>query len=195
KLSILSAIRLAGLPYTLIDIGVWYQVFIPRLPSGRTDHARMPYIDDRIVGDGAQPFALTDLRDVGAYVAQIVGDPRTLNRRVFVYTEVLSMNEMWEVMERVSGEEPERGYEVIESCRQRLEASSEPLTHPSNIADVATFNMGQYRISWCIREDSTPKYANYLGYLDIWDLFPAFPRGKSLRQFYAEVVWGQSAGV
>lgn len=68
----------------------------------------MVYIDHRVVEDGNQKFALTDLPDVGKYVAQIVSDPRTLNRRVFAYTEVLSMNEIWATMASASGEEPEK---------------------------------------------------------------------------------------
>lgn len=40
--------------------------------------------------------------------------------------------------------------------------------------DTANFNTGQYRSSWCIRGDNTPGYAEYLGYMDFWDLFPDF---------------------
>lgn len=70
----------------------------------------MRYIDNRIVEDGNQKFALTDIGDIGKYVAQIVADPRTINKHVFAYTEVLSMNEIWDTMARVSGEEPEKNY-------------------------------------------------------------------------------------
>lgn len=54
--------------------------------------------------------------------------------------------------------------------------------------DTANFNMGQYRISWNIRGDNTPEYADYLGYLNFWELFPDFPRGKRLETFYREVL-------
>lgn len=50
--------------------------------------------------------------------------------------------------------------------------------------DTANFNIGQYRISWCIRGDNTPQYAEYLGYLDFWKLYPRFPKGRSLEAFY-----------
>ena len=70
----------------------------------------MIYIDHRIVGDGNVKFALTDLLDIGKYVAQIVADPRTINRRVLAYTEVLSMNEIWGVMAKASGEDPPKDY-------------------------------------------------------------------------------------
>jgi len=70
----------------------------------------MIYIDHRIVEDGNQRFALTDMADIGKYVAQIVADSRTENKHVFAYTEVLSMNEIWDVMAVASGEEPRKDY-------------------------------------------------------------------------------------
>ncbi|KAL2111863.1 hypothetical protein VUR80DRAFT_9156 [Thermomyces stellatus] len=149
KLDILGAIQRARLPYTIVDVGCWFQVFVPKIPSGRSDHAHSIYIDHRIVGDGDQKFALTDMADIGTYVAQIIADPRTLNRHVFVYTEVRSMNEMWDIMATVSGETPQKDYvseadlhEIIETSRKKLQESSESAHHPSNIMDTAKFNMG-----------------------------------------------------
>ena len=84
-------------------------------------------------------------------------------------------------------------HEIIASCRTRLDASSEGMMHPSNIMDTANFNVGQYRISWCVRGDNTPEYADYLGYLDFWKLFPDFTRGKRLEAFYREVLDGVSS--
>ncbi|KAK4462915.1 isoflavone reductase family protein [Cladorrhinum samala] len=202
KLEILGAIQRAGLPYTLIDVGCWFQVFVPKVPSGRSDHAHSEYIDHRIVEDGNQKFALTDLADVGRYVARIVSDPSTINRRVFAYTELLSMNEIWDVMGKVTGEDPVREYvslkeiqEIIVTCRKRLgeippnrPELALPPTTSSNVMDIANYNMGQYRISWCVRGDNTPEYADYLGYLNFWKLFPDFPRGKTLESFYRQVV-------
>ncbi|KAJ6132012.1 hypothetical protein N7471_007227 [Penicillium samsonianum] len=71
---------------------------------------------------------------------------------------------------------------------ERLEASSKPLSDPSSIMDTANFNMGQYRISWCIRGDNTPEYADYLRYLNFWELFREFPKGKTLEVFYKEAL-------
>ena len=83
----------------------------------------MTYIDHRIVEDGNKKFALTDMTDIGKYVAEIVSDPRTLNRCVFVYTEVLSMNEIWDVMAKASGETPPKEYvsdSPIFFCKVRI---------------------------------------------------------------------------
>lgn len=103
-------IQRANIPYTIIDVGCWFQVFVPKVPSGRADKAHSAYIDHRIVGDGNQEFALTDMADIGTYVAQIISDPRTLNKRVFAYTEVMSMNEIWDAMAAASGETPPKAY-------------------------------------------------------------------------------------
>ncbi|KAE8365964.1 isoflavone reductase family protein [Aspergillus caelatus] len=195
KLEILGAIQRARLPYTIIDVGCWYSVFVPKVPSGRSDKAHMRYIDHRIVEDGNQKFAMTDIADIGKYVAQIVADPRTINKHVFAYTEVLSMNGIWDTMARVTGEEPEKNYvsvaeiyEIIKACRKRLEESPHKMMHPDNIMDCANYNMGEYRISWCVRGDNTPEYAEYLGYLDFWKLFPNFQKGTSLESFFQSVV-------
>lgn len=110
KLEVLAAIHRARLPYTIIDIGCWFSVFVPRVPSGRSDHAHWDVIDHRIVDDGVQKFALIDESDIGKYVARIITDPRTINKHIFVYNEVLNMNEIWNTMSVVSGEEPPRTY-------------------------------------------------------------------------------------
>ncbi|KAH8434299.1 uncharacterized protein LDX57_011945 [Aspergillus melleus] len=198
KIEILGAIQRARLPYTIIDVGCWYSVFVPKVPSGRSDIAHSRYIDHRIVEDGNQEFALTDLADIGKYVAHIVTDPRTINKHVFAYTEMHSMNGIWDTMAGVTGEEPEKNYvtlaeinEVIKTCRKRLENSPHKMMHPDNIMDCANYNMGEYRISWCVRGDNTPEYAEYLGYLDFWKLYPEFPKGASLESFFRGIVSGE----
>ncbi len=50
------------------------------------------------------PWARTDLRDVGKYVARIIVDDRTLNKYVFAYAGVSSHNETIALREKLSGE-------------------------------------------------------------------------------------------
>ena len=97
------------LPFTIIDVGWWYQIAYPRLPSGRADYA-MNTANDEIIADGNIPTALTDLRDVGRYVARIIRDERTLNKKVFAYDVVMTQNELYDEFERISGEKIERHY-------------------------------------------------------------------------------------
>ncbi|KAJ5991616.1 hypothetical protein N7499_004031 [Penicillium canescens] len=199
KLDILAAIQRAHLSYTVIDVGCWFEVFVPKIPSGRSDHAHWSLVDHRIVGDGNQKFALIDRTDIGKYVAQIITDPRTINKHVFAYTEVLSMNEIWDTMTIVSGEEPVKDHVMVEELEaiiqdypKKVENNPETAYHPSRIQDTVNFNMAQFRISWCVRGYNTPEYGEYLGYLDFTQLFPDFPKGKSLKTYYREVVNGSA---
>lgn len=105
----LNHIKKIHLPYTVIDVGWWYQVTLPRLPSGRIDYAVMETADG-IAGGGNIPFSLTDSRDIGRYVARIISDPRTLNRMVFAYNEVFTHNEIYDLLEGLGGERLERKY-------------------------------------------------------------------------------------
>jgi hypothetical protein len=95
------------LPYTIIDVGYWHQLSYPRLPSGVVDYA-MLIKDALIYGDGNAHTLLTDKRDIGRFVARIIKDERTMNRRVFTHSDVLSQNEIWAMMEQKSGEKIER---------------------------------------------------------------------------------------
>lgn len=96
-------------PYTIVDVGWWYQLAYPRLPSGRVDYA-MTSGNDEIIGDGNMPTALTDLRDIGRYMAMIISDPRTLNKKILAYNLVSTQNEIYKLMEELSEEKIDRNY-------------------------------------------------------------------------------------
>ena len=110
----MNHIKKVKLPYTVVDIGWWYQVNLPRLPSGRIDYAVTEF-SDGIDGNGDVPIAFTDLRDIGSYVARIISDPRTLNRMVFAYNEIYTQNQIYDMLERLSEETLERKYVSIRS--------------------------------------------------------------------------------
>ncbi|KAM5510080.1 isoflavone reductase family protein [Fusarium oxysporum f. sp. phaseoli] len=59
KEDVLNHIKKIHQPFTVIDVGWWYQVNLPKLPSGRIDYAAMETADG-IAGDCNVPFALTD---------------------------------------------------------------------------------------------------------------------------------------
>jgi len=90
-------------PYTIVDVGYWHSISSPKLPSGRADYCTvMP--NTTIYGDGNAPNILTDKRDIGKFVARILKDERTLNKKIFTAGEVLSQNEILALMEKKSGE-------------------------------------------------------------------------------------------
>lgn len=63
-----------------------------------------------IAGDGHTPTALTDVRDVGKFTARIIADPRTINKMVLVYGAVLSQNQVFNMLDKMSGETTKRDY-------------------------------------------------------------------------------------
>lgn len=109
KEDIFNHVKKLYLPYTIIDVGWWFQLAVPRLPSGKTDYA-IVVPENTAAGDGNVPSAFTDIRDVGQYVARIISDPRTLNKMVFAYDEVATTNQIYELLEKLSGEKIDRSY-------------------------------------------------------------------------------------
>lgn len=59
---------------------------------------------------GESPNIITDLKDIGHFVARIIADERTLNKYVFTWGDVLTEKEIYAIMEEVSGEKLERKY-------------------------------------------------------------------------------------
>lgn len=107
KEDILDRIKYLYLPYTIIDVGWWYQLSLPPLPSGRVK-SKFEYANTEIIGDGESTSAYIDNRDIGKYVARIIADPRTLNKMVFAYGELWTQNRIWDMLENISGEKVER---------------------------------------------------------------------------------------
>ena len=97
------------LPYTILDVGWWYQLNLLRLPSGKIDYA-IATPDSGIPGDGNVPSALIDLRDIGAYVAKIIADDRTLNKMVLAFDQEWSLNQVYDLLEKLSGEKIDRRF-------------------------------------------------------------------------------------
>jgi hypothetical protein len=104
KEQVLNLIKQLFLPFTFIDVGYWYQFSFPPLPSGKTDKYMFPGMNSKMRVDGTVPNLITDLRDVGRFVARIVTDERTLNQYVFAWGEEMTEKEIYSVMEEVSGE-------------------------------------------------------------------------------------------
>lgn len=100
KEDIIDHIKRTQLPYTIIDVGWWYQIALPTLPSGRLGTTTIP---NGGFG-GSLPTAFIDVRNMGRYVARIIADPRTLNKYVFAYDDVVPPNDIHAMIERVTGE-------------------------------------------------------------------------------------------
>ncbi|KAL4968084.1 uncharacterized protein BDV14DRAFT_197316 [Aspergillus stella-maris] len=186
KEEILDHVQRLRLPYTAIDVGWWYQISLPPVPSGKLDYALMaPQSTYSIFGDGDNPSAMTDLRDIGLYVAKIIGDERTINQRVLAATETWTQNEIAGIVERVTEEEvavtkvPDAD---INAKVNELRASNAGLNQ-----ERATY---EYFNSWGVRGDNTVENARYLGYLIFDDLYPGV-KGRGFEEFIKEALDGK----
>ncbi|KAK6988687.1 glycoside hydrolase [Favolaschia claudopus] len=174
----------AQLPYTIIDVGFWHQLSFPTLPSGKVDYAFLN-----------TPNMLTDLRDIGPYVALIIKDERTVNKFVCAYSDVLNQNDIFGMMEEMSGEKIERkSVSASDILTKRDTASATIATDPTNVQAHMTLYHAGYLNSKYVRGDNTPEYARYLGYVDAGELYPDFKPIK-FRAFLEELLEGKIEGV
>lgn len=105
KEQIINHIKKIKLPYTIIDVGNWYQTNLPRVPSGKLDYMiteQMRYLSSEVDAK----VAMSDIRDIGKQVAKIIVDERTLNKYVLAFSEILTQRELLDVVRKCTGEEP-----------------------------------------------------------------------------------------
>ncbi|KAL4802553.1 NAD(P)-binding protein [Aspergillus unguis] len=183
---ILDHVQRLQLPYTAIDVGWWFQICLPRIPSGKFDYGLLAPANT-IYGDGNVPSSLTDVRDVGMYAAKIITDPRTLNKRVFAYTEARTQNELFDLVEKVTGERPEAAHVSVDEVRANVAKCREA----GGNLDQAQAQYEYYN-SWGVRGDNTVESAKYLGYLILDELYPGL-KGRSLESYIKEVLDGKAA--
>ncbi|KAF5685428.1 isoflavone reductase [Fusarium denticulatum] len=194
KEEVINHVKKIYLPYTIIDIGWWYQSSLPKLPSGKIDYA-VTFGATKIVDQGQHATSTTDLRDVGRYVARIITDPRTLNKYVFAYNEVWTQEDIFQLLEESSGERLPRD----SSSEQEIEATIAALRGPydkggRSFSKVVGLVVSQYPLSVWLRGDSLPDRAEYLGYLSTKDLYPDFVF-TSFKEYIREVMAGEAEAV
>ena len=73
-------------------------IFPAHMTSATADMAR------NLIGTGDVPFAVADEFHIGDYVARIIQDERTLNRKVFVWEDEVTQNQVWDLAVRKYGE-------------------------------------------------------------------------------------------
>lgn len=64
--------------------------------------------ETKIYGDGTAPNILTNVPDIGRFVARIIQSDRTLNRYVYTYGDVLSQKEAIQIGKEIIGMKVER---------------------------------------------------------------------------------------
>ncbi|KAH7233096.1 hypothetical protein BKA59DRAFT_549449 [Fusarium tricinctum] len=187
KEEILDHVQRIYLPYTVINVGWWFQITLPRVPSGKLDHG-LTFPNNNIIAGGNTPSALVNVHDIGKYVAAIISDPRTINKKVLAHTETRTQNEVHALVEKVTGEKPERTDMSKEQLDEQLVQFKDTKEISQNRAIL------EYWMSWGVRGDNTPENAVYLGYLLASDLYPSL-RGGSLESFVQDVFDGKGEKV
>ncbi|KAH7386317.1 hypothetical protein BKA64DRAFT_680697 [Cadophora sp. MPI-SDFR-AT-0126] len=189
KEDMFDRIRCLYLPFTVIDVGWWYQLSLPPLPSGRLQ-TRFELSTLEILGDGEVPSALIDNRDIGKYVARIIADPRTLNKMVFAYSEVWTQNGIWTTLETLSGEPIAREHLSKEDLSNIISQARTILSKAPEAKAQLQLAMSEYKMSMGIRGDNTPEHGKYLGYLDAKELYLDV-KTVSLKTFIEEMLQGK----
>ncbi|KAI1764488.1 isoflavone reductase family protein [Hypoxylon sp. FL1150] len=190
KDDVLAAVQRLSLPYTVIDIGWWIENNVPAVPSGRTNAAVIEALNV-IPGDGTVPVAYTSLSDIGVYVAKIIADPRTLNKKIFAYTDVLTGNQIADLMDELAGEKSIRNYLPADEIHKALASGRSAVEkNPADSGARFSLALNQYFDSWGLRGDNTPEYAKYLGYLDFKELYPGI-KGKTPRDHFQGLLSGK----
>lgn len=162
KEDVINHLKKIYLPYTVIDIGFWHEVMIPRIGSEKLNHVAL-YSTSFFVDQGLAPCATTHIDDVGRFVARIIGYSRTINSLVFAYGEITNQRDVVQLVERLSGEKADIMAVTSEQVQKAVE-SHELELWPQVILEYA-YN------AWA-RGDNCPEKAKFLGYLDAKDLWP-----------------------
>lgn len=214
KEKIYAELAASELPYTIIDVGWWYNGFIPKFPSGKTDHAvALPdFIENLVPGDGEMKTYVVDNEDVGKFVAHIIADPRTINKKVMAAGASLSINEMFGIAEELTGEKSVRKFVCLPvspvSCvssdklanhKYVLQASANQLkgmiadmsfkilSDPDNYFLLVGKFWLEYYYSSFIDGDNSPDGAKKLGYILATDLYPDM-KPTSFQAFFQDTL-------
>jgi hypothetical protein len=163
------------------------------VPSGKFDSAIfMPNND--VVNGGEISNMLIDARDVGRITVELLKREDTLNKTIVAYGEVMSQNEIHQMIEARTGEKlvlthvcdrlsafniSGTGINAIQTteseARARLQAVKEKYdADPTEGRNRFLLAAAQYAITKYVRADNTPENAEYLGYIDARKLLPDF---------------------
>ncbi|KAH7133754.1 hypothetical protein EDB81DRAFT_903960 [Dactylonectria macrodidyma] len=190
KEQIYAEISALGLPFTIIDVGWWYNGFIPQVPSGKTSYAvALPdFLQNLIPGDGTIKTHVVDPDNVGTFVARILADPRTLNKRVMASSAIMSFNDMFDVVEELAGERPQRKYISADGLRDMIsDLSTKIELDPGNYMLLVGKVWLEYYASSFIDGDNSPRGVSGLGYLLATELYPDV-QTTSFTRFFTDVL-------
>ena len=103
KLEIHEYLKELGVPYTIIDVGWWSQLYLP-LPLRSAVPQHLKDMSWMVYGTGETRNLLTNLNHIGTWVARIIADPRTLNKYVIIWEDETTQENAYELGVRYSGD-------------------------------------------------------------------------------------------
>ncbi|KAI0706010.1 NAD-P-binding protein [Cerioporus squamosus] len=179
KLDIHEYLKELGVGYTIIDVGWWMQLFLP-YPLRSTAPQHLKEMSWSIYGTGESRNLLTNLHHIGACVARIIVDPRTLNKAVIIWEDEVQQKAAHEIGARVSGDEDalreKRIYISEQDLQQQIAEGGAGLAKdPTDLQSVFKLFGGQYALSMHFLQENTLENAKLLGYLDARELYPDIP--------------------
>ncbi|KAI8214738.1 hypothetical protein K4K53_011863 [Colletotrichum sp. SAR 10_77] len=192
KEKIYNELERCGISYTIIDVGWWYNGFIPEVPSGKTNHAiALPdFLRNLIPGDGNMETYVINNEDVGKFVARIIVDPRTVNKRVMAAGASMSFNEMFAIAEELTGDTVTRKHVSAEELKSMIVGAASQLQSDSNNYLLLVGKLWlEYYYSSFIDGDNSPEGVKHLGYIVAGDLYPDF-KPTTFRDFFQETLNG-----
>ncbi|KAL1679502.1 hypothetical protein EV122DRAFT_263509 [Schizophyllum commune] len=170
KYDIQKYIRELGLGYTVIEVGIWLQVLLPYPPSyaGRSGIVRLSHTFHE---PGEVPTAGTDINNIGAWVALILADARTLNHTVFVWEAQATQRELYRLAAAKGVDAEALDKLVTTTTEAELKAKVDEGARAGPTA-LRTRALPEYAYSMWYRGDNTVERAVQDGALDARALYP-----------------------
>ncbi|KAF9052314.1 NAD-P-binding protein [Hymenopellis radicata] len=174
KLDVRDYVKELGLAYTFIEVGWWLSGMFP-YPHATPENF---FITKTYVGDRQKKLLFTDLKTIGAFVAHILDDPRTLNQTVVTSDGEANLDEVYALANKISGEDFSDFTRVPdEEILARMKSNNVP-----------TKVISGYYNTLYIRGDNTLANAVAAGSLDARKLYPDVPvvsLEQGAKEFYA----------
>jgi uncharacterized protein YbjT (DUF2867 family) len=137
KEAVWEAVQKSGLEYTRFINGVWLNTWAPNAPRdeaiGRAGYQGPEFLIDLkggsilIPGDGSNKITVTDMRDIGKYVAAAL-DFEKWDEDSFIVGEKLSLNELAAKAEKITGKTINKTYISLEGIDAVIAEQRDPAT-------------------------------------------------------------------
>ncbi|KAL0948764.1 hypothetical protein HGRIS_008895 [Hohenbuehelia grisea] len=159
-------IQKINLPYTIIQVGGWYQVEFPPLSAQSWGNGKLY----NVYGGGETATASCDRRNMGRFVARIIDDDETLGKYVLAHEEEVAQNRLWALAEkyapgRLAGRRVDVSAEELDRLIRKAEQSN----------DLGSLIWNQYMKSSFVSGHNSVAAAKKDGWLIARELYPDVP--------------------